>query len=229
MPRPRVRVPATAENVAIELAQRGKLTQSRFCDELGVNQRTWRRIILRDEKALEIYQCALDIQRDLLIQQLMTKTLLGDKAAPGGKISAMFPLKSVHGLRDHGESSSSKAGKSDAEAQFRFHRWKANLSILDVTEIKSVPYVPMSHPFIERVIGTIRREYLDHVPFWNSLDLSRKLDQFKDYCNDHRTHAALSGQSPIRYSQQSSNQLVDINNYNWRQHCFGLFHTPIPA
>jgi hypothetical protein len=31
----------------------------------------------------------------------------------------------------------------------------------DVTEIKTVPYVPLSHPFIERLIGTIRRECLD--------------------------------------------------------------------
>ena len=28
-------------------------------------------------------------------------------------------------------------------------------------EIKTVPYVPLSHPFVERLIGTVRREYLD--------------------------------------------------------------------
>jgi len=55
------------------------------------------------------------------------------------------------------------------------------------------PYAPMTHPFIERVIGTIRREYLDHTPFWNSLGLTRKPDAFKDYYNNHRTHANLSG------------------------------------
>ena len=32
-----------------------------------------------------------------------------------------------------------------------------------MTEIKTVPYVPLSHPFVERLIGTIRREYLDHM------------------------------------------------------------------
>jgi len=118
---------------------------------------------------------------------------------------------------------------SDNDPLFRFHRWKANLRILDVTEIKSIPYVPMSHPFIERVIGTIRREYLDHVPFWNSIDLERRLREFKGYYNNHRTHAALAGQSPARYSQQSVESLADINNYTWRQHCRGLFQTPIPA
>jgi hypothetical protein len=42
----------------------------------------------------------------------------------------------------------------------------------------------MSHPFIERVISTIRREYLDHVPFWNSIDRERKLREFKAYYNN---------------------------------------------
>ncbi len=118
---------------------------------------------------------------------------------------------------------------SDNDPLFRFHRWKANLRILNVTEIKSVPYVPMSHPFIERVIGTIRREYLDHVPFWNSLDLERKLSEFKDYYNNHRTHASLSGHSPAKFGQQTNGVFVNINDYGWRQHCRGLFHSPIPA
>src|SRR5215831_3538674 len=39
------------------------------------------------------------------------------------------------------------------------------------TEIKTVPYVPMSHPFVERLIGTIRREYLDRTLFWRAIDL----------------------------------------------------------
>ena len=35
----------------------------------------------------------------------------------------------------------------------------------------TVPYVPMSHPFMEKLIGTVRRELLDHTPFWTSTDL----------------------------------------------------------
>jgi transposase InsO family protein len=49
---------------------------------------------------------------------------------------------------------------SDNDPLYRFHQWQANLRILEVTEIKSVPYVPLSHPFVERLIGTVRREYL---------------------------------------------------------------------
>lgn len=103
MSRPRIHLPATAEATALDLAGKGELTQYRLCDEIGVNQRTWRRIVQRDKKALEIYEAALDVQRDLLIQRLMTKALFGDNAAPGDKISCMFLLKSVHGLRDHGD------------------------------------------------------------------------------------------------------------------------------
>ena len=50
------------------------------------------------------------------------------------------------------------------------------MRILEVEEIKSIPYVPVSHPFVERLIGTIRREFLDHVLIWNAIDLERKLE-----------------------------------------------------
>jgi hypothetical protein len=39
---------------------------------------------------------------------------------------------------------------ADNDPLYRFHQWQANLRVLEITEIKTVPYVPMSHPFIER-------------------------------------------------------------------------------
>jgi putative transposase len=66
----------------------------------------------------------------------------------------------------------------DRDPLFQFHRWRANLRVLRIREIKSVPEVPMSHPFVERLIGTVRRELLDQVPFWTSTDLERKLSDF---------------------------------------------------
>src|SRR5256712_10881883 len=47
---------------------------------------------------------------------------------------------------------------SDHDPLYRFHQWQANLRVLAVQEIKTVPYGPLSHPFLERLIGTIRRE-----------------------------------------------------------------------
>ena len=40
-----------------------------------------------------------------------------------------------------------------------------NLRVLQIQEIKTVPYLPLSHPFVERRIGTIQREYLDKTLF----------------------------------------------------------------
>ena len=59
---------------------------------------------------------------------------------------------------------------SDNDPLFTYHQWTANLRILDVDELKSIPYTPRSHPFVERLIGSIRREFLDHALFWNAAD-----------------------------------------------------------
>ena len=56
---------------------------------------------------------------------------------------------------------------SDHDPLFTFHRWRANLRVLDIKEIKTIPFIPISHPFVERLVGTIRREYIDQLFFWN--------------------------------------------------------------
>jgi transposase InsO family protein len=61
---------------------------------------------------------------------------------------------------------------TDHDPLFRFRRWQANLRILGVETVQTVPQVPWSHPFIERFTATIRREYLDRLFFglqmtWN--------------------------------------------------------------
>ena len=81
---------------------------------------------------------------------------------------------------------------SDHDPLFRFHQWQANLRVLEVTEIKNVPYVPLSYPFVERLIGTVRREYLDQM-LWTRTDLEDKLLEFQHYYNAHRTHEAFGG------------------------------------
>ena len=54
---------------------------------------------------------------------------------------------------------------SDHDPLFQFGQWQTNLRILEIDEIKTVPYVPLSHPFVERLIGTIRREFLGRTLF----------------------------------------------------------------
>ena len=89
---------------------------------------------------------------------------------------------------------------TDHDPLFEAHRWTANLRLLEVDEIKTVPHVPLSHPFVERLIGTMRREFLDHVLFWNAGDLERKLADFQAYYNAARSHASLEGHTPLGYA-----------------------------
>src|SRR5437868_4004387 len=114
---------------------------------------------------------------------------------------------------------------SDHDPLYRFHQWKANLRILGITEIKTVPYTPWSHPFVERLIGTVRRECLDQLLFWTA-DLDMKLIAFKDYYNGHRTHAGLRGATPI---ETPASRGALLKCHRWQSHCRGLYHTPIAA
>jgi putative transposase len=117
---------------------------------------------------------------------------------------------------------------SDHDPLYRFHQWQANLRILDVAAIKTVPYVPLSHPFAERLIGTIRCECLDRTLFWTVADLELKLREFQDYFNGHRTHAALGGLTPEPRTGEDRAR-ASVSTYRWRPHCRGLYQTPIAA
>jgi transposase InsO family protein len=112
---------------------------------------------------------------------------------------------------------------------FRYHRWQANLCILEIQEIKTVPYVPLSHPFIERVIGTVRRELLDHVFFWNANDLEVKLERFRQYYNAHRVHTSLDGDTPSETTGEITSYRADICRFRWKSHCRGLYQLPVAA
>jgi putative transposase len=107
-------------------------------------------------------------------------------------------------------------------------KWQANLRILGVKETKTVPYVPLSHPFVERLIGTIRRECLDRILFWTAADLELKLLEFQRYFNGHRTHAGLGGLTPEPRTGEDRAR-ASLRQYCWRSHCRGLYQTPIAA
>ena len=118
---------------------------------------------------------------------------------------------------------------SDHDPLFRFQRWRANLRILEIDEIKTMPSTPRSHAFVERLIGTIRREYLDQTLFWNQGDLERKLDNYKVYYNRYRCHTGLAGITPAQRSGTPAHLIANLDSYRWRPHCNGLFHTPVAA
>jgi transposase InsO family protein len=118
---------------------------------------------------------------------------------------------------------------SDNDPLFRYHRWQANLRVLEINKIKSIPYTPVSHPFVERLIGTIRREFLDRVFFWNAQDLERKLGGFLQYYNHTRVHQSINGSTPAEVSGGHQPLPAELGNYSCISHCNGLFQTPMAA
>jgi len=65
-----------------------------------------------------------------------------------------------------------------------------------IAEVLTAPRSPWQNPFVERVIGTIRRELLDHVIVLNEGHLRRRLRSYLRYYHGSRTHLALEKDAP---------------------------------
>jgi transposase InsO family protein len=160
----------------------------------------------------------------LVVMDQFTRRIIGfgihSGIVDGAAVCRMFQ----RAIRGH---SLPKYLSSDHDPLYRFHQWQANLRILDVTEIKTVPYVPLSHPFVERLIGTIRREYLDRVLFWNTMDLETKLRDFQNFYNHYRAHSARAGNVPLLPMELGTQ--ANLGSHRWRRHCGGLYQTPMAA
>ena len=198
----------------------------------GTDGPSWLTFIAHAKDSLwsaDLFRCESILLRShwvMVVLDVFTRRLIGFGVEPGpidGLSACRMFNRATSGTR------SAKRLSTDHDPLFRFHRWLANLRVLEIEEIKAVPYTPVSHPFVERLIGTIRREYLDHVFFWNAADLLRKLDEFKLYYNAARVHRGLAGVTPAERAGVPSSTPAALDQYGWQQHCRGLFQVPIAA
>jgi transposase InsO family protein len=67
---------------------------------------------------------------------------------------------------------------------------------MGIKQVLSAPRSPWQRAYVERVIGTIRRECLDHVIVFNQSSLSRHLRSFLDNYHHSRCHLALAKDAP---------------------------------
>ena len=63
-------------------------------------------------------------------------------------------------------------------------------------EVLKAPRSPWQNPYAERLVGSIRRECLDHVIVWNRRSLRRTLHSYFAYHPRSRTHLALGKDAP---------------------------------
>jgi putative transposase len=67
---------------------------------------------------------------------------------------------------------------------------------MGIEQVLSAPRSPWQRAYVERIIGTIRRECLDHVIIFNEAALYRQVKSFKEYYHRSRTHLSLSKDWP---------------------------------
>jgi len=79
------------------------------------------------------------------------------------------------------------------------------------------------------LIGSVQRELLDQILFWNANDLQNKLDEFKHYYNDMRGHCGINGGLPAKVSSEKISNVISLDSFKWKKHCCGLFQLPVAA
>jgi len=93
---------------------------------------------------------------------------------------------------------------SDTHSRFLLHdrdttfdaAFDRTVTAFGLTTVRTAPRSPWQNPYVERVIGSIRRECLDHVIALNERHLRRMLRNYVSYYQRSRTHLALDKDAP---------------------------------
>jgi putative transposase len=108
------------------------------------------------------------------------------------------------------------------------HRVRA----MGITEVITAPRSPWQNPYVERLIGSIRRECLDHVIVLNERHLRRVLSSYCQYHHDSRTHLSLDKDCPWprRVQLPSAGNIIAFPEVGGLHHRYERGGTlPVPA
>ncbi len=83
----------------------------------------------------------------------------------------------------------------DRDSIFGNH-FQQRVAGLEITEVLTAPRSPWQNPYVERLIGSIRRESLDHVNVLGESHLYRLVADYLDYYQLSRTHLSLDKDAP---------------------------------
>ena len=76
-------------------------------------------------------------------------------------------------------------------------RFARTVESMHIKEVRISPRSPWQNPYAERVIGSIRRECLDHMIIIGERHLRRILGEYVRYYNESRCHRSLNGNAPV--------------------------------
>src|SRR5262245_37416367 len=78
-----------------------------------------------------------------------------------------------------------------------FHAWATTVAALGIEEVLTAPRSPWQNAYADRLVGSMRRECLDHIIVANARGLRRVLHAYVAYYLKSRTHLSLDKDSPI--------------------------------
>ena len=81
---------------------------------------------------------------------------------------------------------------------------------MGIRDHPTAPRSPWQNGHVERLIGSVRRECLDHLVVFGEADLRRVLKSYASYYNSLRTHLALNKNSPLFRRRQTAGNIVSI-------------------
>jgi len=85
---------------------------------------------------------------------------------------------------------------------------KQTIKRFGLKDTPTAPRSPWQNPICERVMGTLRRECLDHMIILNEKHLRAVLDEFVEYYNTSRTHMSLKKDAPAHREVQGEGKIV---------------------
>ena len=86
------------------------------------------------------------------------------------------------------------------------HEFTSRVEHMGIKEVKTTPRSPWQNPFVERLVGTLRRDCIDHVIVFNDSHLRRLLRDYLAYYHGSRTHLSLDKDSPEPREVESPDQ-----------------------
>lgn len=86
------------------------------------------------------------------------------------------------------------------------------VKVMGIKQVLSAPRSPWQRAYVKRLIGSIRRECLDHVSVFGERSLQRALKAYTSYNHDWRTHLSLGKDAPRGRPVQSPEEgdMVEI-------------------
>jgi transposase InsO family protein len=98
--------------------------------------------------------------------------------------------------------------------------FRRRVRTMGIRDRPTSPRSPWQNPYVERLIGTLRRNCLDHVLIFGARHLRRILTADSHYYNETRTHLSLDKDAPLGRAVQRSGAIVALPILSGLHHCY---------